>query len=113
MNGIFLNSRKLRRKIHETARQALSRFPEIVQIRLFGSLTKGVENPLSDVDIIIVLDRKDRAGGDPLGVAKPYFAFFSDRLRIAVDVLITDRAGIEELDRTVGGSEVVAEKPHS
>ena len=112
MSGISLDSRKLKNKIRETARQALIRFPEVAQIRLFGSLAKGAENPLSDVDIMVVLDRKDQ-GRDPLEAARPYFAFFSDRLRVAVDVLITDRAGIDELDRTVGGSEMIAGRPHS
>ena len=51
VSGISLDSRKLRKKIPETARQALRRFPEVAQIRLFGSLAKGEENPLSDVDI--------------------------------------------------------------
>ncbi len=109
MSAIFLDSRKLRKKILETAGEALTQFPQIAQIRLFGSLAKGDENPFSDVDIIVVLTAKDDSA-DPFRIAKPYFAFFSDHLRIAVDVLVTDLGRVEQLDKTVGGSLVIAER---
>ena len=35
---------------------------------------------------------------------------FSDHLRVAVDVLVTDLTHVGQLEKTVGGSVVIAEK---
>jgi predicted nucleotidyltransferase len=45
--------------------------PEIVEIRLFGSLARGERNPHADADVLIVLKRSDLPARDRVPVYKP------------------------------------------
>ncbi|MEX2146361.1 MAG: nucleotidyltransferase domain-containing protein [Candidatus Rokuibacteriota bacterium] len=45
--------------------------PEIMEIRLFGSLARGSRNPRADADLLIVLDASDIPFRDRLPVYKP------------------------------------------
>ena len=105
--GIFLETKTLSKRIREAATEALQRFPEIDQVRLFGSLSRGDENGLSDVDLIVVLAASSPKP-DPLETVKPYFCFFSNRLDIAVDVLATDLERLESTSTLLGSSVLVA-----
>jgi predicted nucleotidyltransferase len=48
------------RAVEAHARALAVRFPEIEEIRVFGSLVKGTAVPGSDVDLLIVLGESDR-----------------------------------------------------
>ena len=48
------------RAVEAHARALAVRFPEIEEIRVFGSLVKGTAVPGSDVDLLIVLAASDR-----------------------------------------------------
>jgi predicted nucleotidyltransferase len=48
------------RAVEAHARALAVRFPEIEEIRVFGSLVKGTAVPGSDVDLLIVLGASDR-----------------------------------------------------
>jgi predicted nucleotidyltransferase len=69
--------------------EAFAVFPELTEIRLFGSLAKGEHAGLSDVDILVVAEGEQK---DPLEMVRPYFSFFSDRMDVAVDLIVTTRA---------------------
>lgn len=92
VKAIFLNREKVLKRVREISNEALSVFPEIREIRLFGSLSKGKETGLSDVDIFLLLESKDK---NPLQRMKPYFDFFSDRLDIGVDMITATKDEME------------------
>ena len=48
------------RAVEAHARALAVRFPEIEEIRVFGSLVRGTAVPGSDVDLLIVLGASDR-----------------------------------------------------
>jgi predicted nucleotidyltransferase len=83
--AIWLNRKLLLEKLKETAEEARTVFPEIIEIRLIGSLARNEETGLSDVDIFIICNT---AESNPLERIKPYFYFFSDRLKIALDMVV-------------------------
>jgi predicted nucleotidyltransferase len=58
--------------------------PEVVSVRLFGSIARGDQVGTSDADVLIVL----RAGtqGDPVDWIRTYYGYF--RLPVPVDLLV-------------------------
>jgi predicted nucleotidyltransferase len=84
--SISLKATELIRDLRVHAESALEAFPEIRSIHLFGSLAAGRHTGLSDIDLLVVTDRL--RSEDPLEAARPHFVFFSERLRLAVDVLV-------------------------
>jgi predicted nucleotidyltransferase len=45
--------------------------PDIVEIRLFGSLARGERNPRADADLLVVLEASDVPFRDRLPLYKP------------------------------------------
>lgn len=84
VRAIFLNREEVLKKLREISGEALAVFPEIKEIRLFGSLAKREETGLSDIDIFLLIESEQK---NPIERMKPYFGFFSDRLDIAVDMI--------------------------
>jgi predicted nucleotidyltransferase len=73
--------------------EALKRaHPEIVEVRLFGSVARGDQLGTSDADILVVIDEGPRF--DPLESAREYLAYFE--LPIGVDVLVMTRSDVEK-----------------
>jgi predicted nucleotidyltransferase len=64
--------------------------PEIVEIRLFGSLARGERNPRADADLLVVLEASDVPYRDRIPLYKP-----SESL-VPMDLTVCTRA---ELDR--------------
>jgi predicted nucleotidyltransferase len=64
--------------------------PEIVEIRLFGSLARGERNPRADADLLVVLEASDVPFRDRLPLYKPLGS------PVPMDLTICTRA---ELDR--------------
>jgi Nucleotidyltransferase domain len=64
--------------------------PEILEIRLFGSLARGERNPWADADLLIVLETSDVAVRDRMPLYKPSGS------PIPMDLTVCTRA---ELDR--------------
>jgi len=52
------------------ARVAAER-PEVLEIRLFGSLARGERNPWADADWLVILEHSDRPYRDRLPLYKP------------------------------------------
>jgi predicted nucleotidyltransferase len=85
VKAISLNREGVLRRLKEIVEEASRVFPEIVEVRLFGSLAKGEETGLSDADLFIVI----KGGNEnPVERMKPYFNFFSDRMDIGVDMVV-------------------------
>ena len=63
--------------------------PEVVEIRLFGSLARGGRNPFADADLLIVLDASDLAYRDRVPRYKP------TACPVPMDLTICTRAELE------------------
>ncbi|MGQ9723586.1 MAG: nucleotidyltransferase domain-containing protein [Candidatus Jordarchaeum sp.] len=101
MKAIWLNREEILKKLRKVSEDASKEFPEIHDIRLFGSLAKGEETGLSDIDIFIVAERQDP---NPVERIKRYFSFFSDRLKIGIDIIVATPEEMENYRATLEGS---------
>ena len=68
--------------------------PEILEIRLFGSLARGQRNPFADADLLIVLDSSDLPVRERIPRYKP------SRTPVPMDLTICTR---DELAREIAG----------
>jgi len=86
VKAVYLDRKKALQRIREVSAQAAGKFPEIMEIRLFGSLAKGEETGLSDIDIFLLVESAEK---NPIERMKPYFMFFSEKLEIALDLIVS------------------------
>lgn len=84
VKAIWLDRAKAIEMIKAASLEAGSVFPEIKEIRLFGSLAKGEETGLSDIDLFILVDSQEK---NPIERVRPYFLFFSEKLEAALDII--------------------------
>ena len=89
------------RAVEAHARALAVRFPEIEEIRVFGSLVKGTAVPGSDVDLLIILSASDRPFLDRIP------AYLPGAFPCGVDVFPYTRAEIERMV-TEGNSLIAA-----
>ena len=92
VKAISLNREGVLRRLKEVAEEASRVFPSIVEVRLFGSLAKGEETGLSDADLLIVTESQNE---NPIERMKPYFSFFSDRVDIGIDMIVTTKHEVD------------------
>jgi len=96
-------------RLRQVAQEALSSFPQILEIRLIGSLATGTQNGTqtgtSDVDLLIL---RDEAAQRPIEELKPYFLFRARRLDVALDVLPAGPMPPDEVERSWGKTLLVA-----
>lgn len=95
--------------LRELAIRLGSARPEILEIRLFGSLARGQRNPFADADLLIVLDASDLPARDRIPLYKP------TRAPVPIDLTVCTRhelareltAGNRFLKRVLGESLVL------
>lgn len=104
VKAISLNREGVLHRLREIAEEASRVFPSIVEVRLFGSLAKGEETGLSDVDLLIVTESENE---NPLERMKPYFSFFSDRLDIGIDMVVTTKHEADSLKEAFAYSKLL------
>lgn len=109
IRAIYLDSNAMLQKVSHSAQKALEEFPEIIEIRLFGSFARGGQSSLSDVDILVIIE-DNKEFSDPIEIAKPFFNFFSKSLGIATDVLVTTKSRYKELSHISNESKVIARR---
>jgi len=92
VKAFYLPRDALLTRLRQVSSEALKQFPELLEIRLFGSLARGEETGLSDVDLflLVVSDEKN-----PLERMKPYYHFFSARLALALDMIVATSAELD------------------
>ncbi len=88
---IYPDRNALLRRIKQIARQIKKRHPEVVSIRLFGSLARNDYTATSDADILIVLDHFPE--NDPHRRILTFLPYFD--LRYGVDLLVYTQAEIQ------------------
>ncbi|MCS6876135.1 MAG: nucleotidyltransferase domain-containing protein [Aquificaceae bacterium] len=92
----YLDREKLLKELHEFSQELVKSFPFVEEVYLFGSLVRGDYRGLSDADLIVVVS-EDLSRKDFWKVYKELFNFFSDRLPIASDLIITDAERKEQV----------------
>ena len=104
VKAISLNREGVLRRLKEIVEEASRVFPEIVEVRLFGSLAKGEETGLSDADLLVVTQSGKE---NPIERMKPYFSFFSDRMDIGVDMIVATEQEAGGIKETLGFSKLL------
>ncbi len=88
-----LNRRAAIAALEERARRLLHERPEVVEVRLFGSLAAGNAAPGSDADLLIVLEPTAEPFPDRAGNYAPFFS----RLGVACDLFPYTEAELADL----------------
>jgi predicted nucleotidyltransferase len=60
VKAFYLDEEAVLQRLREVSEEAFAVFPELTEIRLFGSLAKGEHTGLSDVDILVVAEGAQR-----------------------------------------------------
>ncbi|MGB9677386.1 MAG: nucleotidyltransferase domain-containing protein [Candidatus Ratteibacteria bacterium] len=89
--GIFLKRNEILKKLKEISKIAIKKFPEIKDIRVFGSFAKKEETGLSDIDILIISEFENKSH---LEVAKKYFNFFQEKINMGIDLILIKKEEI-------------------
>jgi len=105
--AISLDRAEVLRRLREITYEALIAFPEVLEIRLIGSLAIGEQTGTSDVDLFILLERLPE---HPIEGLKPYFFFFSKRLDLGLDILLAGPEPPAELERSLQHSVLLASR---
>ena len=83
VKAFYLDRNKLIQELQKAAGEAMLLFPEIKEIRLVGSVARGEQTGLSDVDLFIVVDNSEESALERM---KPYYRFFSDKIKLSLDI---------------------------
>jgi len=92
VKGFYLDRDRLLKRLKEIALEASEVFPQVEEIRIFGSIARCDHTGLSDLDIFILTDDPEQ---NPIERLKPYFIFFSERLDLSLDVIVATKDEIE------------------
>jgi predicted nucleotidyltransferase len=85
---IFLNREKNLAELHQIATRIKQIHPDVIEIRLFGSLARGDNTGMSDIDVLILLEHTTES--DPHKRIMKYLPYFE--LDRGVDLLVYTRA---------------------
>lgn len=103
VKAISLHRDEVIRRLCEVAAEPLETFPQLLEVRLIGSLATGTHTGTSDVDLLL---RVGELTGNPLEAMKPYY--FSRRLEIGLDLLLFGATLPEGMEEVLRGSIVLA-----
>lgn len=107
VKGFYLNREEIIERLMDVSNKAVAAFPDIQEIRLFGSLAKAEQTGLSDVDIFILTDSEEE---NPVERMRPYFGFFSDRIDLGLDMIVATRGELETHAEILKGSVLLGER---
>ncbi|GAB4109602.1 MAG: hypothetical protein Kow001_09890 [Acidobacteriota bacterium] len=108
VKSICLDRKSLLPLLREVSKEALAVFPELVEVRLIGSVASGRETGTSDIDLFLCLETPP---ADPVEGMRPYYEFFSRRIEMALDILWGSRGRKAASARLLAGSLLLAERP--
>jgi predicted nucleotidyltransferase len=106
--SICLDRESLLTLLREVSGKALLAFPELVEVRLIGSLASGTQTGTSDIDLFLCLETLP---AHPVEGMKPYYEFFSRRLEMALDILLGTPGREAADERLLAGSLLLAGRP--
>lgn len=110
VRAFYLNKEDIINKLSKIAKESLNKFHEIREVRLIGSLAKGEETGLSDIDIFLVVDNEEK---NPIERMKPYFNFFSERIDLAIDMIVARSNEIEYFKEFLKESIILSKRPQT
>ena len=87
-----LNRDEIVDQLREAARRLQAQYPEVRDVRLFGSLARGDHVGTSDADVMIIVEGEIPA--NPLARLQRYYPHFA--LPIGLDLLVYTPAEIEQ-----------------
>ncbi len=85
VKAFLINSNEVIKAAKQASLLAMTKFPEIKEIWLFGSVAKSEATGMSDIDILLIADTTI---ANPVDRVKMYYPFFADSLKIACDVIV-------------------------
>lgn len=101
VKAISLDKTRIIEAFVNASKEAANIFPQIVDIRLFGSLFDNTYTGLSDIDILVIVNSQI---DNPIERAKPYFFFFAGKFDIAVDCIVIDIHEEENFENIISKS---------
>jgi predicted nucleotidyltransferase len=104
VRAIWLDRERVLERARAAASEAALAFPDIREIRLFGSIARNDHTGLSDVDLFLLIESGEK---NPLERTKPYYRFFSERLEIALDVVTATEEEAGSFKEMLAGSIVL------
>ena len=78
--AISLNRDEILRELREVSAEIKRKFPQIKEVRLFGSIARGEEHGLSDIDILVIVDELKKENF--WEIYGRIHGFLSDRMQI-------------------------------
>lgn len=109
VKGFYLDREAVLKELKEISSEASRVFPAIKEIRIFGSLARETETGLSDLDIFILAESDER---NPLERIRPYFKYFSDKLDIALDIIVATSDELRNFEEVLKGSILLFARSH-
>ncbi len=101
VKAISLDKNKIFETFINASKEATNIFPQIVDIRLFGSLYDNTYTGHSDIDILVIVNSQI---DNPIERAKPYYFFFADKFDIPVDCIVIDIHEKENFENIISKS---------
>ena len=101
MKAFYLDRIQILSELKKIAKQAGKLFPEIEEIRIFGSFSKGEETGLSDIDLFLIVEKEEN---NPITRMKPYFYFFSENIDLSLDMIVALKSEKENFKELLQGS---------
>jgi predicted nucleotidyltransferase len=89
--------------LRDVARRIRGQHPEVVEVRVFGSLARGDQVGTSDVDVLIVIE--DGELEDPIEQIRRFYPYFD--LPVGVDLVVMTRG---RWARRLQGGDAFAER---
>ncbi|AEH51468.1 nucleotidyltransferase domain-containing protein [Pseudothermotoga thermarum] len=99
-----MDREKILETLKKVSEEAYKTFPQIKKIILFGSLARGDHTGLSDVDLILVATNLPK---NPIERLKLFYPFFSDRIPIALDLIVIEENEMENIKHMLGGPTII------
>jgi predicted nucleotidyltransferase len=100
---ISIDRDKVLEALRRVARRVRAQHPEVVDVRVFGSLARGDQVGTSDVDVLIVLEGGE--SDDPIEQIRRFYPYFD--LPVGVDLVVMTR---ERWARRLQDGDVFAER---
>ncbi len=94
VKAISIDREEVLKVVREVARDLKSSLPWVRGVYLFGSFATGQEHGLSDIDLIVVVERIGRE--DFWQIYTPVFDFLAERLPIGFDLIVLPEGDFKE-----------------
>jgi len=100
VKAISINRNKILEILESIASQVRKEFPFVRNIFLFGSLAKAEERGLSDIDLIIVVDKLNKGNfWDRYG---KLYDFLASKLEIGFDLIVMSESDLNSRKHSFG-----------